>query len=690
MSQPNLFYNIVTFNWPEEPVRLYFSQNKEGSYARLYKTAWPKEIEFIFPGIHASGEDYIYTTYDAEVKGFKHLDLDFKNDNPELAKRFYTRRLQYYFKKKEGQITHKGFIGELEVWFRSKRRTNELYDFYEKYALRILIRTVSDFPEILLSYEGASRVLKASYEEITKDISNQNINYLLWGKGIIKLRRYLDKESREDHVVRPILNLDLAQDLQIPVEAPVRENRYKRYLEEISLFANQYFAKSDFKDLFPGLANDFLPVAPANISSVESSLNQLAFENDAVSIDAKTGFRRLHPYQKCPYSTVHVIFVYHSSHKAERDKMAGYLKDGVSFYRGLKNYAGIEAFISEKEDIIFNDSINPIPEVEKALETGRYNNKGIKYLAVYLTPYTKLESSRQQVRFYARVKELLLKRDIPSQSIEAERLVNPDNNFVYILTTLSIAILAKLGGIPWRLNNPVKQELIIGIGAFVHPSSSDKTKYLSSAFSFDNTGQFKSFDYFIRNEVHLLAGAIANKVRQFTTINEKLERLIIHFYKPASSRELQAIEDELKRLNLPNVPKIFIVTVNKTESQDIIAFDKDWNDRMPESGVFVSIGNKKYLLFNNARVGNAHPFSEGFPFPVKLAIDCNDEKQLSDMDTIKELIGQVYQFSRMYWKSLSQQNLPVTIKYPEMLAEVAPYFGDPDIPDASKNSLWFL
>jgi hypothetical protein len=80
---------------------------------------------------------------------------------------------------------------------------------------------------------------------------------------------------------------------------------------------------------------------------------------------------------------------------------------------------------------------------------------------------------------------------------------------------------------------------------------------------------------------------------------------------------------------------------------------------------------------------------DGFPFPIKLLIDCNDKRQLVPQ-TIYELIDQVYQFSRMYWKSLAQQSLPVTVSYPEMITEVAPYFEQGIIPDKGKDNLWFL
>ena len=71
-------------------------------------------------------------------------------------------------------------------------------------------------------------------------------------------------------------------------------------------------------------------------------------------------------------------------------------------------------------------------------------------------------------------------------------------------------------------------------------------------------------------------------------------------------------------------------------------------------------------------------------------IDTINEENDPDSVTTKELIEQVYQFSRIYWKSVKQQNLPVTIKYPEMVAEMAPHFNGDCIPEEFENRLWFL
>ena len=156
-----------------------------------------------------------------------------------------------------------------------------------------------------------------------------------------------------------------------------------------------------------------------------------------------------------------------------------------------------------------------------------------------------------------------------------------------------------------------------------------------------------------------------------------------------NQRELQPILDALEDLEM-SFP-VFIVSINKTESKDIVAFDKGYSGRIPKSGTFINIGRNRYLLFNNTRYSdNTSVKIDSYPFPVKLKLQCSNPDLLYDSKTVQELIDQVYQFSRMYWKSLKQQNLPVTIKYPEMVAQIAPHFSGGVIPTFGKSNLWFL
>src|SRR5690606_21088747 len=149
------------------------------------------------------------------------------------------------------------------------------------------------------------------------------------------------------------------------------------------------------------------------------------------------------------------------------------------------------------------------------------------------------------------------------------------------------------------------------------------------AFSFNNNGSFNRFEYFMKHEVDVLAGSISVQIQEYATVNNQPDRLIIHFYKTMSEEELAPIQKALDNLGLP-IP-VFIVTINKTESEDIVAFDESYTGLMPLSGTYINIGQNKFLLYNNIRYSATAPHRDidGWPFPLKLKIDCTDKTQLA-------------------------------------------------------------
>ena len=187
----------------------------------------------------------------------------------------------------------------------------------------------------------------------------------------------------------------------------------------------------------------------------------------------------------------------------------------------------------------------------------------------------------------------------------------------------------------------------------------------------------------------MLAGSIEKALRKYYSENKEIKRLIIHFYKEMSREELQPILDCIKALGF-DIP-VFVITVHKTESKDYVVFDESFEGKIPLSGVFINIGWNHFLLCTNTRYPTSRVEKiDSFPFPVRIKMSCSQKELLDDYKVVKDLVDQVYQFSRMYWKSVRQQNIPVTIKYPEMVAQITPYFDNRAIPPFGKDNLWFL
>ena len=60
------------------------------------------------------------------------------------------------------------------------------------------------------------------------------------------------------------------------------------------------------------------------------------------------------------------------------------------------------------------------------------------------------------------------------------------------------------------------------------------------------------------------------------------------------------------------------------------------------------------------------------------------------MDEVTDLITQVYQFSRVSWKTIGMQNMPITTLYPELAARIVPFFINNTMPQAGRQTPWFL
>ena len=486
----------------------------------------------------------------------------------------------------------------------------------------------------------------------------------------------------------------------MPIEDPVRPaNKYQKYVALINNFATNYLFTDEFKVIFPFKNDAFIDVPRNRINHINPQLGLLEFGKDQYGnkkthLVPKLAMNNLNPYKRPNNQNIKFFFVYHTSHKEAIKTFYNNLKFGVNsqkkYFKGIEAYVNIKAATSKEHFIEFTHQNDPIPEITEQLENLSFDHDNVRYAAFYLSPFDKFTPNPEDREIYVRIKELFLNEGIVTQVVDYEKMVvNIENqyNFQFSLQNMALAIHAKLGGAPWKLAVTDKKELVIGVGAFTNQG--ENRRYIASAFSFQNNGLFRKFEYFDQTETDLLAGSICKAIRDFTSVAEA-DKVVIHFYKEMSYEELKPIIEGMHSLGL-KVP-LYILNINKTEAEDIIAYDLNWNKKlMPVSGTYIRISENQFLLFNNARYPNSQRYADtdGYPFPIKIKISSPDEDAFEDADVVLELLTQVYQFSRLYWKSLRQQNVPITIKYPEMVAQIAPCF-EKGVPEDAKDKLWFL
>lgn len=698
---PNHTFNTLTFNHPQEEQTFYFTDQEQYNLTRIYKSLVPDEV------IEKYGEqDHYYTSFTVEQEDFlavsKPRSPQFETKTNEqgeersytirnstfstsVLKRYYNSLIHSHFKEK-GFLVKPNFVSDTEVWLPSaKQDTTGKYKIFDRFSLKVQFKTVSDSLELLVTFEGKSKIFKVPVSTLLEDVSPTDINWVVYEKGLYRFDELPDSGKREYDKVYPVWNFEIRDALMQATEAPDKTNKYKKFREGIDKFYNQYLNTEEFKAIIPITSNGFIPVNKINIGSVNNSSNRLLFGEQKSGIVPMDGMKEHGPFDFSSTSKIHFFFIFHKDDQHIAQKMDGYFKGSEFGFKGLTKFIHTPYHTEKGFSIRFEDRDNPWPEIYEAI-TNKHFESDIQYIAIYISPFSKNTPDKSRRKIYYKLKELLLKEGVSSQVIDGEKVMT-NEKYYYSLPNIAIAILAKLNGIPWKLDTKLKNELIVGIGAF--RNSEVDIQYIGSAFSFANNGKFNRFECFQKDQTKELAGSIIRAVKEYANVNTGIKRLVIHFYKSMRQDELQPIEDGLKDLGL-DIP-VFIVSINKTESSDIVAFDNSWKDLMPMSGTFIKVGYNKFLLFNNTRYNpKFYSFHDGFPFPIKLKIFCTEKELVEEYKTVKELIDQVYQFSRMYWKSVRQQNLPVTIKYPEMVAEMLPHFDGNEIPEFGKDNLWFL
>jgi hypothetical protein len=418
------------------------------------------------------------------------------------------------------------------------------------------------------------------------------------------------------------------------------------------------------------------------------------------------GMREFGPKELIEEETV-FFFILHAEDKPLAVTVNEYLAGrNPEFKGGLNGFLRMKYSTEANRSITFQDKNNPLPEIQEKLALREFD-PAKRYVAIYLSPHSKWTQNNRLKTIYYHLKEMLLGYGVVSQTIEANKLwsvgreIAKEGNtekaviksgFQYSLPNILVAISAKLGATPWCFETQEHEELVIGISAY--KSRDLDKKYVGSAFSFTNEGRFQGFNCFRNNQINELAGSIALAVKEFCSRKQKPERLVIHFYKRLNKRELKPIEQMLSRLGM-DIP-VVVVSANKGYSDDLIGFDSSREDKMPLSGTYLSLTYGQYLLYNNQLQTGAEKINprEGYPFPLKITIQkfAAGSEELAMLSPAEEnqLLLQVCRFSQLYWKSVSRQWLPVTLRYPEMLAQIAPHFRYGDIPEEGRESLWFL
>lgn len=673
--------NLVPFNILQDQIELSFSKIEKEGYLRIYKKNLPINLSIEF----LNSIDKFAWWSNLQQNGDTTVSVNLI-ENRRFAKHYYNKILFDHFNNL-GHLTNRNFINDTEIYLEDSSFSNKEYQKYNVFSLRIDNNDLIEGLSLLVSYDGDSFILKNSVE--TAKIDNSYLGKVSYKGRVTKYKLLKMEEQIDRRNLYPLLNRGINTVMNFSYERNFSENKYQKYFDLIYKFYDSYLSGKIIGGCIKILESGFYKPYREKINYTSDDSNLLLFGKNQTHFIPYIGLKEYGPIQICADKPVKFIFIFHKDDKDLANRIYSYLKKGYKSFPGLQSFVKIQFEIDTVRSIKFI-SENPIKEITAAIQLLQSNpetkfDPNISYAAIYISRIKKDSGDEKNDEVYYRLKELLLHYQITSQVIYKNKIDNP--SFNYFLPNIAIALLAKLGGIPWRLYRPIKNDLVIGIGA--DRSMKVGNRFIGNAFCFRNDGSFISFNAFEKDNTKALANSILEAIEQYIGQNKGVDRLVIHYYKKMSETEEKPIRDVLNHMNL-SLPYI-VLSINDTLSKDYVLFDSTFDGRMPQSGTFIKIKWNEFLLCNNTRYSNNTGTKlEGFPLPIKIKIKSSNYEKMDDINVVKELIDQVYQFSRMYWKSVRQINMPVTIEYSELIAKMIAHFENKELEPFARNSLWFL
>ena len=511
----NHILNILTFPHPE-PIKIFgFKTIKLNGYSPLRKGEFPKELleqhikelqttEFLYTDFSTTE----YCTYTAAVNLSKSVHF---------AKHYYNFLIYNYFKS-IADLVFPNFVSQTEIWFLDKQQSNSNLKHYNKYILSVQFALVSDQPELVVAFDGTSKVLTKSVQKLVTD--NIDTKYLNWVAYNGEIIRYDDLPADAYNFLEkiyPVLNPELSDALHwVPAQPLKNGKKYKFYFDRINQLLIDLLNNDAFKAIIPH-SGIWLQLKEDEVHKTSEGTNLLKF-GLGTDIDPYEGLKKFKPCVSVPPGQYKFFFINHESDIEAANTFHRYSVKKLGFIN-FSEFLSLPITYDKDKHILFKDFDNPLPEIKAKLESTDFE-PNIKYIAIYISPYNKFESDPVKRNFYYQVKQELLRYKITSQVIFSKNITL--DSFKYSVANIAIAILAKLGGVPWHLDREINNELIVGIGAF--KTKKYNIRFLGSTFSFSNDGTFNRFDNFPAEDLKSLAASIGEAVVSYRETNQQAER----------------------------------------------------------------------------------------------------------------------------------------------------------------------
>jgi len=415
-----------------------------------------------------------------------------------------------------------------------------------------------------------------------------------------------------------------------------------------------------------------------------------------------------------------ILFVFPDSVQGPAERFLRYFRDGISSIQNSRYSGGFAKiyglvnpqFVTCRIPLFPRQNDSPAETYRRTISD--FLSRDAQFDAAIVTilnEHARLPDSQNP---YLHSKAVLLMAGIPVQDVRVFTISQSEASLQFNLQNISVALYAKLNGIPWTVDHDlsIADELVLGLGTCETGESrfEARKRFIGITTVFRGDG-----NYLLSNLSSECGYDDYPEVLQRSTVEVLKEikkrngwqpgdtvRVVVHSFKPLKKMELARImKDAVATVGNEQNMEFAFLTV--TQDHPFRLFDRVQQGIpmknqpkvkkavfVPQRGVVAQLGSFTRLLCTNGPELIKRPVS---PLPLPLLVHIHPESTYRDLASLAE---QVLKFTSLSWRSTLPAKLPVTIYYSELIAGLLSRLrGVPDWSPAMLNiklraSKWFL
>lgn len=499
-------------------------------------------------------------------------------------------------------------------------------------------------------------------------------------------------------------------------------------LEQLCTTMEGVFAKNPTIELTPEISCKLLKrLKPANVGNfktvVDVGQGEYCFDpaKKKRAAYAWMGIERFGPYSRdtFPKKSPRILVLAPDKAEGKVGQFVGMLSQGVTSVSNSKFAGGLSKFFHLHNPEFISVSV-PLLGCSPEQACGKYCSaiegalrKSSDYDAALVAVLDEHADMEAESNPYLHAKAALLTAGVPVQEFRMFTATQPATSLQYILQNIALSLYAKMGGVPWTIDQglAVDDEVVIGMGtAELSGSRFDKRqRYVGITTVFRGDGNYLlghlsrdcTYDEYPKmleeNTVQVLQELRdRNGWREGDTV-----RVVFHAHKPLKKVEVAKIVKAcVEQVGIGLNLQFAFLTVSQDHPFKITdpefggIPDRRTNETkakmVPPRGRVVQLGRFTRLLCTKGPTLIKRPVT---PLPSPVLIHVHHESTYRDLQYLSE---QVLKFTNLSWRGTQPAEDPVTIYYSELIAKLLSRMRgidgwSPNILNTRlRHSMWFL